>query len=69
VLYYAAWKQHYSLYPASERVVAEFKNELVPFGVGKLALGGHSYGTYGRRISNGGPECPRSAGGPFPLKT
>jgi uncharacterized protein YdhG (YjbR/CyaY superfamily) len=28
VLYFAGWKQHCSLYPASERLVAEFKNEL-----------------------------------------
>lgn len=29
MLYFAGWKQHYSLYPATERLVAEFKNELV----------------------------------------
>ncbi|MGP0076590.1 MAG: iron chaperone [Bryobacteraceae bacterium] len=28
VLYFAGWKQHYSLYPATERVVSEFKDEL-----------------------------------------
>jgi uncharacterized protein YdhG (YjbR/CyaY superfamily) len=28
VLYFACWKQHYSLYPASQRLLAEFKEEL-----------------------------------------
>src|SRR5215471_3540690 len=27
-LYFAGWKQHYSLYPAGERLVAAFKDEL-----------------------------------------
>ncbi len=27
VLYFAGWKQHYSLYPATERVVAAFKDK------------------------------------------
>jgi uncharacterized protein YdhG (YjbR/CyaY superfamily) len=31
VLYFAGWKQHYSLYPASERMVAAFKDELAPY--------------------------------------
>jgi uncharacterized protein YdhG (YjbR/CyaY superfamily) len=35
VLYFAGWKQHYSLYPATERVVAAFKNELAPYEVKK----------------------------------
>lgn len=35
VLYFAAWKQHYSLYPAGERLVAAFKEELAPYEVGK----------------------------------
>ncbi len=35
VLYFAGWKQHYSLYPATKRVVAAFKDELAPFDVGK----------------------------------
>jgi uncharacterized protein YdhG (YjbR/CyaY superfamily) len=35
VLYFAGWKQHYSLYPASERLVAAFKNELAPYEVNK----------------------------------
>ena len=35
VLYFAGWKQHYSLYPASERVVAAFKDELAPYEVSK----------------------------------
>ncbi len=35
VLYFAAWKRHYSLYPASERIVAAFKDELAPYEVHK----------------------------------
>jgi len=27
VLYFAGWKQHYSLYPAGERLVAAFKDQ------------------------------------------
>ena len=34
VLYFAAWKQHYSIYPALE-VAAAFKDELVPYKVSK----------------------------------
>lgn len=30
VLYFAGWKQHYSLYPPTDRLVAEFKGELAP---------------------------------------
>ncbi|MGA2879015.1 MAG: DUF1801 domain-containing protein [Bryobacteraceae bacterium] len=35
VLYFAGWKQHYSLYPATERVIAAFKHELAPYEVKK----------------------------------
>lgn len=35
VLYFAGWKQHYSLYPATGRVVAAFKEELTPYEVTK----------------------------------
>jgi uncharacterized protein YdhG (YjbR/CyaY superfamily) len=35
VLYFAGWKQHYSLYPASERLVAAFRAELAPYEVDK----------------------------------
>ena len=35
VLYFAGWKQHYSLYPATERVVAAFKDELASYQVNK----------------------------------
>lgn len=34
-LYFAGWKEHVSFYPASERLVAEFRDELVPFDVSK----------------------------------
>jgi uncharacterized protein YdhG (YjbR/CyaY superfamily) len=35
VLYFAGWKHHYSLYPATERVVSAFEDELVPYEVNK----------------------------------
>jgi uncharacterized protein YdhG (YjbR/CyaY superfamily) len=35
VLYFAGWKQHYSLYPAGARLVAAFKNELAPYQLSK----------------------------------
>ena len=35
VLYFAGWKQHYSLYPATGGVVAAFKDELAPYEVSK----------------------------------
>ncbi len=38
VLYFAGWKQHYSLYPANERVVAAFKDQLAPYEVSKATI-------------------------------
>jgi uncharacterized protein YdhG (YjbR/CyaY superfamily) len=35
VLYFAGWKKHYSLYPASGGLLAEFKEELAPYEVRK----------------------------------
>ena len=35
VLYFAAWRQHYSLYPSTDRVVAAFKDALAPYEVNK----------------------------------
>lgn len=35
VLYFAGWKQHYSLYPAGDRLVAAFKDELAPYKISK----------------------------------
>ena len=35
VLYFAGWKQHYSLYPATGHVVAAFKDDLAPYQVSK----------------------------------
>ncbi len=35
VLFFAGWKQHYSLYPATQRVVAAFKDDLAPYEVSK----------------------------------
>lgn len=34
-LYFAGWKQHYSLYPASAALVAAFKDELAPYEIRK----------------------------------
>ena len=33
VLYFAGWKQHYSLYPSTDPLVAAFKDELAPYEV------------------------------------
>ena len=33
MIYFAGWKQHYSLYPANERLVAAFKDDLAPYEV------------------------------------
>jgi uncharacterized protein YdhG (YjbR/CyaY superfamily) len=38
VVYVAAWKAHYSLYPASARLVAAFEDELAPYEVNKGTL-------------------------------
>jgi uncharacterized protein YdhG (YjbR/CyaY superfamily) len=35
VLYFAGWKQHYSLYPATGNIVTALKGELAPYKVGK----------------------------------
>jgi uncharacterized protein YdhG (YjbR/CyaY superfamily) len=30
-LYFAVWKKHYSIYPATARLIAAFKEELAPY--------------------------------------
>lgn len=35
VLYFAGWKQHYSLYPATQLVLAAFQDELAPYEISK----------------------------------
>ena len=35
VLYFAGWKQHFSLYPATGRVAIELKNDLARYKVSK----------------------------------
>jgi uncharacterized protein YdhG (YjbR/CyaY superfamily) len=35
VVYFAGWKRHFSLYPASARLVAAFEDELAPYDVEK----------------------------------
>jgi uncharacterized protein YdhG (YjbR/CyaY superfamily) len=37
-LYFAGWKQHYSLYPVSDHVVAAFRGELAPYTVNKATV-------------------------------
>jgi uncharacterized protein YdhG (YjbR/CyaY superfamily) len=53
VLYFAGWKQHYSLYPASDRLVRAFKNELAPYKISK--------GTIRFRLSKEGDARQREA--------
>ncbi len=38
VLYFAGWKQHYSLYPATAGLVATLKNDLAPYKI-KISKG------------------------------
>jgi uncharacterized protein YdhG (YjbR/CyaY superfamily) len=35
VLWFAGWKQHYSLYPANDRLAKELKSELAPYKINK----------------------------------
>src|SRR5688572_9110308 len=35
VLYFAGWKEHYSLYPATGELVDAFKDELAPYKISK----------------------------------
>ncbi|MCI0353198.1 MAG: DUF1801 domain-containing protein [Acidobacteriales bacterium] len=35
IIYFAGWKQHFSLYPAGARLVAAFKNELKNYEISK----------------------------------
>jgi uncharacterized protein YdhG (YjbR/CyaY superfamily) len=35
VLYFAGWTAHYSLYPATDRLVSAFKPELAPYRISK----------------------------------
>lgn len=35
VLYFAGWKQHYSLYPATDILAAAMKDELAPYKINK----------------------------------
>jgi uncharacterized protein YdhG (YjbR/CyaY superfamily) len=38
VLYFAGWKQHFSLYPVTANVVAAFKDEIAPYLVKKATV-------------------------------
>src|SRR5688572_6961245 len=35
VIYFGGWKQHYSLYPVTERLLEAFKDDLAPYTVSK----------------------------------
>ena len=35
VVYFAAWSEHYALYPGNTAVVAKFRNELLPYEIAK----------------------------------
>lgn len=35
VIYFAGWKQHYSLYPVNDRVKSTFADELAPYSLSK----------------------------------
>lgn len=35
VIYFAGWKNHYSLYPATDRLVEAFGDELAPYEISK----------------------------------
>jgi len=38
MLYFAGWKQHYSLYPATKEMLAAFEDELAPYEVEKATI-------------------------------
>lgn len=38
VIYFAAWRRHYSLYPLGDRLVRAFREQLAPYHVGKSTL-------------------------------
>jgi uncharacterized protein YdhG (YjbR/CyaY superfamily) len=38
VIYFAGWKQHFSLYPVSDHVVAAFNDELSQYKIAKATV-------------------------------
>ncbi|MEO8127162.1 MAG: DUF1801 domain-containing protein [Bryobacteraceae bacterium] len=38
LIYFAGWKRHYSLYPASAVLLAAFKDDLVPYEINKSTI-------------------------------
>ena len=38
VVYFAGWKQHYSLYPASSHLIAAFKDDLAPYEIERATI-------------------------------
>lgn len=38
VIYFSGWKEHFSLYPASDHLIAALKDEIMPYVAGKGTL-------------------------------
>src|SRR5262245_4903198 len=38
LLYFAGWKRHYSLYPANDRLLVAFKEDLAPYEIQKATI-------------------------------
>jgi uncharacterized protein YdhG (YjbR/CyaY superfamily) len=38
VLYFAGWSRHYSLYPASDRILTAFESELAPYEIERRTI-------------------------------
>jgi uncharacterized protein YdhG (YjbR/CyaY superfamily) len=38
MLFFAGWKRHYSLYPATKHIIATFKQELAPYEISKRTI-------------------------------
>ncbi len=38
LLYFACWKKHYSLYPASKELIAAFRAQLAPYSINRSTL-------------------------------
>jgi uncharacterized protein YdhG (YjbR/CyaY superfamily) len=38
VIYFAGWKQHYSLYPVGPRIIAALQDQLAPYQVNKATV-------------------------------
>ena len=59
VLYFAGWKQHYSLYPAGEHLVAAFKDQLASYNVSKGTIRFPNLQADPREVDRTHREVPR----------